>query len=1255
MKKNIICLLFVVLSCGVGLAQTTFGFVEKFGFSSLNNGNPDARITSLVEFKGKMYVTTGNNEGHVYRSATGDPGSFQLVYSDLNYESTFNLVVTNDGPTGGYIYMIANGQFGISSKVLRSSDGNTWEDYFICPGLASAGIQNITLFKGTGVVDSVYITTIDFPATNIYRAAVDANDPDNLSSSFTLITDVNAQFGYQGITCSLVSGDTMYYSVSSSDRIIKTANGTSFHENTRFTDSIANNYSNSQVTAMVEFNSYIYYITHSSFGTGTYIWKSNDGTNFTLEETFNADTLGGAVAVCVAGGKLWIVGRTDNDYTTVFSTVNGSDYVLENADEFGYPDNNSNDGAGIIEFNDHVYIGVASYAGGGKRLKAKHNEVNGSQPPPAYSQIWRTCLTGTMPVISFSGAGDTTVCAGNSVTIIAASGFSNYMWSNANTSQFLSTNTPGYYSVTVDDVNGCRNSAGYMLNNFETLPAFFTDSLGNTPLTGITICEGNTSNTLLVHPENDAYALKIPGQDQGMVSPGSNAFASRQITIELWMKPSTNNNGQVMTEYDVNGTWGLDNHDLIEYYGNIIYLELPGIGEFSLDSVISANEWSHVVLRYDGSVLTGFFNGTLSSGSSSGTWQIPDSNLDAFKIGYGSQSGVGTAESFLGTVKDVRIWNSARSDGDIAANMNSLTPGVYPDLIYHYMMNEGTGSVANDISGNNNNSVSVSGVFVSPESVTVVPAAGLTNMSGNYYAFHPSQTTTYSAFYTNSLGCVVDSSTFVVTVPKVNFTGSLPAVCGGLDANITMGTPGSYTITPSVIDLNPNFTPSPQPVAPTWYYVSGFSSDGNCALNDSILINVGPSFNSNVGNPPPIFACEETDVTIDVMASGGTAPYTYFWQKSGSTYKDTTYVDSLTFYLGGTSEIITATGVDGIGCPMSPPVTFSVTPTSSTDLFGHVTTSAPANVDNGFVYVFKHQPGNAVLDSVGYTSLDANGNYLFTPLIAGDYLIKVLPDETDFPLVVPTYYGNAFQWDSSLVYTHGCAQNDTANIQVVESTVYITGSGHISGFINEEDTLGGNRLLGPGVLPNIPFVPGGPLKGVDVKLGKNPGGGIQARTMTDSTGYYEFDSLPIGGYIIYVDIPNLPMDSTRSVVISGPDSSVQNNYWVDTLSIYINPDTITFVGIYSSEKQYENKFSIYPNPAKDVLYVNYELEKESKVAFEITNVFGQVVKYEQPRKYPEGKNTFIFNIDELNLNGGVYFISILNDNKKYTQRVVVIE
>lgn len=41
---------------------------------------------------------------------------------------------------------------------------------------------------------------------------------------------------------------------------------------------------------------------------------------------------------------------------------------------------------------------------------------------------------------------------------------------------------------------------------------------------------------------------------------------------------------------------------------------------------------------------------------------------------------------------------------------------------------------------------------------------------------------------------------------------------------------------------------------------------------------------------------------------------------------------------------------------------------------------------------------------------------------------------------------------------------------------------------------------------------GAPLKGVDVKLGKNPGGGAQARATTDEHGAFTFGVLPRGSY-----------------------------------------------------------------------------------------------------------------------------------------------
>jgi hypothetical protein len=51
---------------------------------------------------------------------------------------------------------------------------------------------------------------------------------------------------------------------------------------------------------------------------------------------------------------------------------------------------------------------------------------------------------------------------------------------------------------------------------------------------------------------------------------------------------------------------------------------------------------------------------------------------------------------------------------------------------------------------------------------------------------------------------------------------------------------------------------------------------------------------------------------------------------------------------------------------------------------------------------------------------------------------------------------------------------------------------------------------------------GAPLKGVDVKLGRNPGGGVAARTTTDATGAFAFADVPAGSYTLTFERPAEP-------------------------------------------------------------------------------------------------------------------------------------
>ena len=65
-----------------------------------------------------------------------------------------------------------------------------------------------------------------------------------------------------------------------------------------------------------------------------------------------------------------------------------------------------------------------------------------------------------------------------------------------------------------------------------------------------------------------------------------------------------------------------------------------------------------------------------------------------------------------------------------------------------------------------------------------------------------------------------------------------------------------------------------------------------------------------------------------------------------------------------------------------------------------------------------------------------------------------------------------------------------------------------------------------------PAFAGAPLKGIDVKLGKNPGGGCAART-TDEGGSADFGTMPAGSYNFTFNYPELNSHSHEFFVIEG--------------------------------------------------------------------------------------------------------------------------
>ena len=92
---------------------------------------------------------------------------------------------------------------------------------------------------------------------------------------------------------------------------------------------------------------------------------------------------------------------------------------------------------------------------------------------------------------------------------------------------------------------------------------------------------------------------------------------------------------------------------------------------------------------------------------------------------------------------------------------------------------------------------------------------------------------------------------------------------------------------------------------------------------------------------------------------------------------------------------------------------------------------------------------------------------------------------------------------------------------------------------------------------------------------------------------------------------------------------------------YLFHYTPLYTGLENNE--FESEVSIYPNPAKEILYINTSLPIKELT---ICNLLGQEIQ-----KYNMTEKTS--SIDIIGLNKGVYVVKIYTDKAAFSQKIIV--
>jgi len=148
--------------------------------------------------------------------------------------------------------------------------------------------------------------------------------------------------------------------------------------------------------------------------------------------------------------------------------------------------------------------------------------------------VSRTIPVNALPSVTITPSGPTTICNGQSLTLLATPGFVSYSWNTGETTPNIVVTQSGTYVVTVVDNNGCSNNSNSITVTVQNVPAPQIQVSGPT-----TFCQGQSVTLSITGTNIQGYAW-------------SNGATTSSITVttsgSYWCEVTYNNGCRARTE-----------------------------------------------------------------------------------------------------------------------------------------------------------------------------------------------------------------------------------------------------------------------------------------------------------------------------------------------------------------------------------------------------------------------------------------------------------------------------------------------------------------------------------------------------------------------------------------------------------------------------------------------------------------------------------------------------------------------------------